>query len=149
MEIISASGRFNLPIGFQMEVSIYNPFIKDQGEQSIPVTLPPTPNNMRMIGWSWRLDHTAKPMKDMDVLVRDGIFSQKAILSINSADQVNGINCTVYFNRSAFYSKLEDKEMCDLQFDDIKSPDYDILTNPQRVDYLINLIEREDLAPSD
>ena len=149
MNIACASGNFELPLGFKIPINLTNPFIKDQGEQSVPVTMPPSTNNMKLIGWSWRLDNASKPLSDIDVLVTDGVFNQPAVLSINQADMRNGINCTLYFNRSTFYTKLEDKGMSDLVFDDIKSPDYETLTNAQRVDYLISLIKSEYMTPAD
>ena len=149
MRIISKDNiDFVLPAGFAAELTKYNVLLSTAGEQTQPITLPPDPVNMKLIGYSHRMDAYYKPLTDLEVLVSDGLFHRWCNMGIHSADDEDGISCTLYFDSGSFYSLSEDKKLASLPWPVIKSPTYDSQTLDQRVQYLVSLIKTEFYTPS-
>lgn len=143
MRIIAATGEFNLPTNFETQLTKYNVMLTTAGEQTNPITLPPTPNNLKLVGYSNRIDAYYKPLKDIQVTVYNGISIRQANLGIHTADDEDGISCTLYFGTGDLYSKFEDAKLASLPWSIIKSPDYDTQDNTERVQYLIDLLKSE------
>lgn len=149
MRIISKDNiDFVLPAGFAAELTKYNVLLSSAGEQTAPITLPPDPVNMKLIGYSNRMDAYYKPLTDLEVLVSDGLFHRWCNMGIHSADDEDGISCTLYFDSGSFYSLSEDKKLASLPWPVIKSPTYATDTLDQRVQYLVSLIKTEFYTPS-
>ena len=148
MRILTANGEFNLPVDFAAELSLYNIMLTDTGNQTLPVTLPPSPNNLRLIGYSHRIDSTFKPLKDIPVVVQEGISSSSANMGINSVDNEEGISCTLYLGTGEFYSLINKRMLQSLSWPEIKSPAYSTESLSQRVLYLVNLLKGEYLTPT-
>jgi len=149
MRIISKDNiDFILPTGFAAELTKYNVLLSTAGEQTQPITLPPDPVNMKLIGYSNRLDAYYKPLSDLEVLVSDGLFHRWCNMGIHSANDEDGISCTLYFDSGSFYSLSEDKKLASLPWPVIKSPTYATQTLDQRVGYLVALIKSEFLTPT-
>ena len=106
MRIYCERGDFDLPDGFTLEISKYNPFVSDAGEQSYPITLKGTPNNKFLTNYSSRLDKRTKPLKQMTVVVQDGTISRKANMVFHSHSNKD-IPATLYFSEGNFYSLYE------------------------------------------
>ena len=74
MRIYCERGDFDLPDGLTLEISKYNPFVSDAGEQSYPITLKATPNNKFLTNYSSRLDKRTQPLKRCELLSNFCIF---------------------------------------------------------------------------
>ena len=149
MRIISKDNiDFVLPTGFAAELTKYNVLLSSAGEQTAPITLPPDPVNMKLIGYSNRTDAYYKPLTDLEVLVSDGLFHRWCNMGIHSANDEDGISCTLYFDSGSFYSLSEDKKLASLPWPVIKSPTYATQTLDQRVAYLVALIKSELFTPT-
>ena len=149
MRIICNSGEFDLPVDFRLTNTEYNQLLNDIGEQSIPFTLPPTANNLRMIGYSNRLDAYYKPMQTIPVDTITGVFMKPGNMSIHSASERNGISCTLYFNEANFYSAIDELTMKDVVLDVFTDPNYPTPAPENlaaRVDYLIAMLKSEYLT---
>ena len=46
----------DLPQSFSFDVEDSSPVFNDRGSMSVPATVPPTPGNMRLMGFAGRLD---------------------------------------------------------------------------------------------
>ena len=112
MRIYCERGDFDLPDGFTLEISKYNPFVSDAGEQSYPITLKGTPNNKFLTNYSSRLDKRTKPLKQMTVVVQDGTISRKANMVFHSHSNKD-IPATIYFSEGNFYSLIDGKNLID------------------------------------
>lgn len=144
MRIITASGdEFDLPTNFEIQLTKYNVMLTNYGEQTNPITLPPTPNNLRIVDYSNRIDAYYKPLKDILVTVYDNVSIRQANLGIHTVDDEDGISCTLYFNEGELYSKIGEAKLTSLPWPIVKSPNYDTETLPQRVQYLIDLLKSE------
>jgi hypothetical protein len=150
MRIQTSTGiDFDLPTGFAAELSRYNVLLSDAGEQTAPITLPGTPKNLQMVGYSDRIDNVYKPLTDLDVTVIDGLFHRQCNLGIHTANAVDGISCTIYLDSGEFYSKVGSTRMQWLSWPEWKSPSFDTQTLAQRVQYLIDLFKAEYDTPTD
>jgi len=147
MRIISNGIDFDLPTGFAAELSRNNVMLTDAGEQTAPITLPGTPNNLKLVGYSDRTDNYYKPLTDLDVIVSDGLFNRPCNLSVHTANEEDGISATIYLGTGDFYSKVVDRAMSSLAWPMYQNPLYIGTTDPYliglRVQYLINLLKAQ------
>lgn len=140
MRIISKNGEFQLPVGFSAEITSYNQVFNDQGEQSIPVDLPATHHNLLLLGFPNRVDSFFKPIDSLQVDVVDGVFMRPARMSVHSANEQDGISCTLYFREAAFYALIDDMTMQDITLDVIQGVG---ATLEDKVNYLITVLKNE------
>ncbi len=139
MRIVSKKGEFDLPIDFEVEITVSNPFLSEMGEQSVPFSLPITDNNLSLLGYSHRLAASYKPLKSLNVQIMSGVMCRACRMQINSIDKM--INVSLYFNDSEFYSKIENLKLSDIPWLTISIEDYDNKTYDERVWYLIDLLK--------
>ena len=112
MRIITERGQYDLPANFVLELERKNPFFSKIGEKSIPVTLPLTPNNIRIIGYN-KVDARNKPVTSLDVLIEDGVTRLVAKQIIHKTSK-EGISTTFYPNIGAFWTTIKDKKLKDV-----------------------------------
>lgn len=120
MQIISNNIDFELPTDFAAELTRNNVMLTDAGEQTSPITLPGVPNNLKLVQNSDRLDNYYKPLSDLTVTVIDGLMNRQCNMGIHSANEVDGISCTLYFETGSFYSKVAEKKLASLPWKIIK-----------------------------
>ena len=148
MRIISNNIDFDLPTGFAAEFTRNNVMLTDAGEQTSPITLPGTAKNLKLVQNSDRLDNYYKPLTDLTVTVIDGLINRQCNMGIHTANEVDGISCTLYFDSGDFYSKVGNTRLNWLSWPIIKSPTFDSQTLAQRVQYLIDMLKNEYVTPS-
>lgn len=144
MRILTATGEFNLPIEFEAELTRYNQMLNTAGDQTLPMTLPPSPNNLKLVEYSNRIDATYKQLEDVPVVVQQGISSRSANLGIHNADEEDGISCTLYMGVGEFYSLASGRKLASLTWPIFKSPTFNADNATARVQYLINLLKSAD-----
>ena len=114
MEIIHPSGEaYDLASGSKLEITRANPFFNDIGEQSLPISLPLTPKNSRLLQFPNRLDRTEHPVKELDVIVRHGVFNQHCRQVIFGVDATT-IDTTFYLNTGDFYTRMKEISINDI-----------------------------------
>ncbi len=126
MNITHPSGEaYDLLPGTELEITRFNPFFHDLGEQSVPVALPPTDKNMRLMGYPHRLDNAVKVPSRIDAVINSGVYSVVARQAILSAKKGDSVQSSFYLNEGAFYEKIEDLTLSEIfadkkvQFSDI------------------------------
>lgn len=107
---------FQLPAGFYMELSRTNPFLTDEGSQSVPITLPPTDHNLRLVGALHRGVWTRRPVRRLLVRVQHGAVNMRGSLAIDSAHRKEGIGCTFYTSEGQLYETIGEKLLGDLEW---------------------------------
>ena len=68
----------------QIELSRFNPFFNDLGEQSVPISIPATSKNLKLLGHPERGDGSGKIIRRLNTQLQEGSFSivgRQAILS--------------------------------------------------------------------
>lgn len=134
---------FDLPTELEIELTRYNVLLCDMGEQTAPITLPGSPHNLKLVGYSNRIDSLLKPLTDLTVLVSDGLFVRWCNMGIHTANEEEGISCTLYFGSGEFYSRIGNTRLNWLSWPIIKSPTFNTQSLGQRVQYLINYMKAE------
>ena len=120
MEIVDKSGEcFDLTADVVLEITRSNPFFNEYGEQSLPVVLPATDKNKRLLGYPERLDIVSKVDQRSDVIVRAGVYIMKGRMVVLSANNKTGIEVCVYLNEGAFYEKFNDLQLSEVFKDDV------------------------------
>lgn len=111
MEIIHPSGQsYDLPSDASLEITRTNPFFNDIGEQSLPVTIPLTPKNKKIFGYMSRTDRRVRPDKELQVILRSGMYQQSCRQVIfGSSDKV--LDACFYLNSGDFYAQLKEIDM--------------------------------------
>ena len=78
MKITHSTGKaYDVNPGTNIEIERANPFFNDYGEQSLPVTLPPTGRNFEILQHPQHLNSAGKQLQH-DATVQHGVFSIKA-----------------------------------------------------------------------
>lgn len=117
---------FQLPADFKPELSRTNPFLSDEGSQSVPLTLPASDHNFNIIGYSHRTTSTIRPVYNIPVIFYDGIIWMKGVLRIEQINKIEGIECTFYTNEGQLYDKIKDFQLKDLNWPKFNGEGVDI-----------------------
>ena len=147
MRIICKKGEFELHPDFRVQYHWNNVVLLDAGEQTQPIVLPGTAHNLRLIEYSNRIDNIYKPITDLEVFVIDGALHRSCNMGIHSADDEDGISCTLYFDSGGFYSRLRNTRMQWLSWKMVRHPDFANVNQDTRVQFLIDLLKSEYNAP--
>lgn len=112
MKIIHESGKeFHLSPGTTLELTRYNPFFNDKGEQSIPISLPASNHNLELLGYPEQISGKQKVKQRLDATIQSGVFSVNARQAIHSARRNESIETSFYLREGAFYEKIKDVEL--------------------------------------
>lgn len=115
MKIIHKSGQaYDLPSNFQLEMTRTNPFFHKKGEQSLPCSLPPTGNNMALLGQPTNIGNKKKIEGRIDVSIESGSFFMRARQAVLSAKRKRPIEASFYLNEGAFYERMENLTLKDV-----------------------------------
>lgn len=105
-----------LPADFHPELSRTNPFLTDEGSQSIPLTLPASDHNLNLLGFLYRTTSSKRPKKKIQAIVADGASWMRGTLYIEQANKLDGIECTFYTSEGQLYEKIKDYKLRDLDW---------------------------------
>lgn len=108
MDIIHESGKAYDLGDIQLTLSRTNPFFNDYGEQSLPVTLPPTDRNRELLIYPDSMAGISKASQRINAMIQHGVFSIPCRQAILSANRKTGIETSFYLNTGAFYEKIKD-----------------------------------------
>ena len=109
MKIIHPSGQaYDLNIDTELEMTRYNPFFHDKGEQSIPISLPATDHNLALLQHPESTAGKQKIAQRLDATIQSGIYSVNARQAILSARKNDSIETSFYLREGAFYEKVKD-----------------------------------------
>lgn len=105
----------DLPSGLTMEIEDSNPIFHDFAAYSLPVTLPDTPKNNRLLSFPRALDNCRRPNSQLiPATVTAGAIQMQGTLNLLSVD-ADGFSVSIGFNSSTMYQKWRDKKLCELQ----------------------------------
>lgn len=115
MKITHPSGQnYELFPGTQLEITRYNPYFNELGEQSIPISIPATQKNLQLLGYPNRADNIKKLESRLDTQIQSGAFSIVGRQAILSAQTKGNIETSFYMNDGAFYEKIEDLTLAEI-----------------------------------
>lgn len=115
MKVTHPSGQdYDLYPDSEIEVTRFNPFFHEFGEQSVPVSIPATPKNLQLLGYPDRLDNINKSISRLDTTIQSGLYSIVGRQAILSAQRKASIETSFYFNEGAFYEKMSDLTLSEI-----------------------------------
>lgn len=111
MKITHSSGEsLDLFPDTRLEMQRTNPFFNEYGEQSLPVTLPLSARNKRLLDYPEDLACKAKKVSRQNVRIQAGIYHTPATQALLSCDK-DGIQVSYYICEGSFYDKITDLEL--------------------------------------
>lgn len=129
--------RFDLPLDIKLNIEITSPVFSKAGAMSLPVSLPLTDKNRRLLQFPDRLDmydskeEAIRAIPDISVIVTQGSWQQVATMSISGCSD-EAVEATLYFNESNIWSKLDavtvPQAMAGMHFGDIPGYSDDLET---------------------
>lgn len=109
---------YQLSDGAKMEIERTNPFFNDYGEQSIPLDLPASDHNRRLLGYPDIFGRTDK-MARTKASIQDGEYFAQCYQFVLSAQRKGNISTTFYINDGSFYARIQNIKLRDIFADDI------------------------------
>lgn len=119
----------DLPQDFDIELSRTNPFLTEEGSQSIPLTIPCTANNMRLLGWSYRPNSTTRPFQRVPALLVDRTLMIQGEIVSTEAHPIDGVSASFYFREGKLYEKIKDKKLGDIPWPRYEGPNESVEEN--------------------
>lgn len=121
MKITHSSGEsFDLFPDTTLEMQRTNPFFNEYGEQSLPVTLPASIRNCRLLGHPEELSVAGKVSNRTNVRINAGAYQVPARQAVLGVDG-EGIKASYYLNEGGFYDKIADLDLSSIFADEVLS----------------------------
>jgi len=109
MKIIHSSGEaYDLLPDTEIELTRYNSFFHEYGEQSVPISLPASEKNLTLLENPHRGDGKKKPTLRLDARIQASTYDINARQVILSARGKGNIETSFYLNEGAFYERIKD-----------------------------------------
>ena len=109
---------YELAEGAQIEVERTNPFFYEYGEQTVPVDLPASDHNRRLLGFPDLLASQSK-RKAIRASIQDGEYYAQCRQFVLSAKHKGNISTSFYINDGSFYSRIQNVRLKEIFADDI------------------------------
>lgn len=101
---------YQLQSGAKLEVERTNPFFNDYAEHTIPMDLPASDHNRRLLGFPELFGRRTK-MVTSDVSIQDGEFQAQCRQAVLSATRKGTIQTAFFLNDGSFYSRVQNISM--------------------------------------
>lgn len=107
MKLKTEKGELSLPNDFAFDVEITNPAFSDEGDATVPTTLPASRENFKLLGNIHRIDRADRFMKRIPATLSAGTYFKKGQLIIDTIDRNNGIDVSFAIENSDVYSQYK------------------------------------------
>lgn len=111
MKLTTQKGQLDLPNDFSLTLERTNPLLSDQGDASVPATLPSSPRNLEVIGHHERLDRARRYDNKVEAILEVGPIQKHGQLVIESVHRNNGINASFAIDNSDLYAQSRSKTL--------------------------------------
>ena len=119
MKLTTANGQFDLPQDFNITMERTNPIMSDQGDASVPATLPASSNNLEILQHRNRIDRARRYVNKIDAFLEVGPVQKHGKLVIESVDADEGIDASFAIDNSDLYAQSKNKTLKEI-FADMK-----------------------------
>lgn len=99
---------FDLHFDTKLSITDNSTFFSDEGTYSLPLQLPYTDNNVRILRFPQLVENRKKLDASIDVIVRSGVFSKRARMDVLSVRKNDSISVALYLRESIFFNKIKD-----------------------------------------
>lgn len=111
MKLSTPKGQLDLPRDFAITIERTNPLLSDQGDASVPATLPASSNNLAVLGHMERTDRAGKYANKVEAILEIGPIRKRGQLVIDTVHRLNGIDASFAIDNSDLYSTSKKKTL--------------------------------------
>ena len=117
MKLTIESGDLDLQRDFAFELERTNPFFSDEGDATVPATLPPTECNRKALDHIERIDRMGDNLVDVAAQLQVGAYVQQGRLIVEQAHRREGYNVSFAIENSSLYCRHKDKTLKEIMGD--------------------------------
>lgn len=121
MKLITENGQLDLPRDFALTMERTNPLLSDQGDFSVPATLPSSTKNLNALGHRERIDRAEKYINKVDAILEVGPVRKRGQLVMDTFHRTDGIDASFGIDNSDLYARAKKKTLKEI-FADISFP---------------------------
>lgn len=111
MKLITPNGQLDLPRDFNLTIERHNPLLSDEGDASVPASLPSSQNNLAVLGHLERIDRANPYMNKVDAILQVGAVQKRGSLVIDTVHRRDGIDASLAIDSSDLYVKSKQKKL--------------------------------------
>lgn len=111
MRLTTQNGQLDLPKDFAMTMRRTNPFLSEEGDASLPCTLPASENNKRVLKHTERIDRSTRHTNKIAASLQCGPITKHGQLIIDTVHRLDGIDVSFAIENSDLYSQFKDKTL--------------------------------------
>lgn len=111
MKLTTQNGEIELPRDFSFDMERSNPLLLDEGDSSVPATLPSSSRNLAAIGHRERIDRAETYDDKMDAVLEVGPIRKHGQLSVDTVHRRKGIDASFYIDNSDLYISSKNKTL--------------------------------------
>lgn len=111
MKLTTENGQLDLPRDFALTMERTNPLLSDQGDASVPATLPSSSNNLAVLGHRERIDRAEKYSNKVDAIMEIGPVRKSGKLVIDTVHRRDGIDASFAIDNSDLYAGSKKKTL--------------------------------------
>ena len=150
MRLTTQNGQLDLPKDFAMTMRRTNPFLSEEGDASLPCTLPASENNKRVLQHTERIDRSTRHTNKIAASLQCGPITKHGQLIIDTVHRLDGIDVSFAIENSDLYSQFKDKTLKEIFREanngtGCKRTDFDSIAN--WMDYLNEIYQGDDADP--
>ena len=121
MRLITKNGELILPSDFLFTMEYNNPILSNDGDATIPATLPSSKENFKVLEHINRIDRANHFMQSVPAKIEAGVFNQSGQLLIDSASKYNGISVSLAVENSDVYSQFKEKSLKEILVNKVRA----------------------------
>ena len=111
MKMTTPQGQFDLPQDFNIAMERTNPMLCEEGDASIPATLPASSNNLEVLEHRERIDRARRYKNKVDAILEVGPVHKHGQLVIESVNEDEGIDASFAIDNGDLYAKSKSKSL--------------------------------------
>ena len=111
MKLITERGQLDLPRDFSLTMERTNPLLSDQGDSTIPATLPSSSRNLAVLGHRERIDRAERYINKVDAILQVGPVQKRGKLVMDTVHRSDGIDASLAIDSSDLYVKAKEKTL--------------------------------------
>ena len=111
MKLLTQNGQLDLPQDFSLLMKRNNPFLSEEGDASVPATLPSSPHNLAVLGHRERIDRAERYTNKVDAILQVGAVQKRGSLVMDTVHRSDGIDASLAIDSSDLYVKAKEKTL--------------------------------------
>lgn len=111
MKLITQNGQLDLPGDFKMTLERFNPLLSDEGDATVPITLPSSTRNLAAIGHLERIDRAETYINQEDAILQLGPLQKHGKLLIDTVSRGEGIDVSFAIDSGDLYAQSSNKSL--------------------------------------